>query len=120
MTGVERQLCSRLRRRQQGGFKFRRQVPLGPYVVDFACYAARLVVEVDGPGHDASVDRDAARDGWLEARGFRIMRFTADDVLSGPGDVAETILLACSVPLAPSAGSDGYSTGKLGRGFYGE
>jgi very-short-patch-repair endonuclease len=44
------------------GLKFRRQVPLGPYVVDFACYAARLVVEVDGPGHDASVDRDAARD----------------------------------------------------------
>jgi very-short-patch-repair endonuclease len=52
MTGVERLLWSRLRRRQQGGFKFRRQVPLGPYVVDFACYAARVVVEVDGPGHE--------------------------------------------------------------------
>jgi very-short-patch-repair endonuclease len=53
---VKRLLWSRRRRRQQGGFKFRRPVPLGPYVVDFACYAARLVVEVDGPGHDASVD----------------------------------------------------------------
>ena len=96
MTGVELMVWSGLRQRQLGGHKFRRQVPLGPYVVDFACFAARLVVEVDGPSHDASVEHDAARDAWLEQGGFRVIRFRADDVLQGLSDVLETILLECS------------------------
>ena len=96
MTGVELLLWSRLRRRQLGGHKFRRQVPLGPYVVDFACFAARLVIEVDGPCHDASGDHDAARDAWLDRQSFRVIRFTADEVLQGLSEVLETILWECS------------------------
>jgi hypothetical protein len=98
------------------GLKFRRQVPLGPYVVDFACYAARLVVEVDGPGHDASVDRDAARDCWLEARGSGSCASPQTTSSGGP----EAILVGLLRSVAPSAGSDGYITGRHGRGFYDE
>src|SRR5262249_26252513 len=59
MTGIKLLLWSRLRGHQLGSHKFRRQVPLGPFVVDFACYASRLVVEVDGPAHEASMREDA-------------------------------------------------------------
>ena len=96
MTGVELLLWSRLRRRQLGGYRFRRQVPLGPYVVDFACYARRLVIEVDGPSHDTTVERDAAREEWLKARGFRILHFRAEEVLQGLDGVLESILCECS------------------------
>ena len=96
MTGVERMLWSRLRRRQLGGNKLRRQVPLGPFIVDFACYASRLVIEIDGPAHDATVPQDAARDAYLERIGFRVLRFSADDVPQGLDDVLATILRECN------------------------
>jgi very-short-patch-repair endonuclease len=96
MTGVELLLWSRLRRRQVGGHRFRRQVPLGPYVVDFACYARRLLIEVDGPSHDASLEQDAAREEWLKGQGFRVLRFRADEVLQGLDEVMEIVLSECS------------------------
>jgi len=96
MTGVERLLWSRLRGRQLGGHKFRRQVPLEPFVLDFACYASRLVIEIDGPAHDATVPQDAARDAYLERTGFRVLRFSADDVLQRLDDVLATILRECT------------------------
>jgi len=96
MTGIELLLWSRLRGHQLGGHKFRRQVPLGPFVVDFVCYASRLVVEVDGPAHEASMRQDALRDAYLGSCGFSVLRFSADDVLHRLDDVLRTILRECS------------------------
>ncbi len=72
MTKVEWRVWSRLRGRKVAGYKFRRQVPIGPYFVDFLCNSARLVIEVDGTGHD--VERDDRRDSYMRARGYRVVR----------------------------------------------
>ncbi|HSS95086.1 MAG TPA: DUF559 domain-containing protein, partial [Candidatus Dormibacteraeota bacterium] len=72
-TNVERYVWSRLRNRQVGGFKFRRQFPVGPYFVDFMCLSARLAVEIDGPLHEDESDERKAR--WLASEGYRLLRF---------------------------------------------
>jgi very-short-patch-repair endonuclease len=92
MTGVELMLWSRLRRQQLEGHRFRRQAPIGPYIADFACFQARLLIEIDGPSHDDRVEYDRRRTAWLVRGGFRVLRFAADDVLSRLDDVLETIL----------------------------
>ena len=74
MTDAERRLWSRLRDRRLGGHKFRRQVPIGPYVVDFACAAAKLVVEADGAQHLEETSRDAERTCYLAKLGYRVVR----------------------------------------------
>ncbi len=79
-TTAEELLWARLRNRQLGGHKFRRQVPLGRFIVDLACYDSRLVVEVDGGQHAESEAEDAARTAWLESRGFRVLRFWNNEV----------------------------------------
>ncbi len=92
MTEAERRLWSRLRGRQLHGHKFRRQVPIGPYVVDFACVLERLVVEVDGSQHfDEAPHSDERRAMWLESRGYRVLRFWNGDVLARTDDVVEVI-----------------------------
>ena len=103
MTGVELMLWSRLRRQQLEGHRFRRQAPIGPYIADFACFQARLLIEIDGPSHDDRVEYDRRRTAWLVRGGFRVLRFAADDVLSRLDDVLETILweLADSVRPPP-------------------
>ena len=78
MTHAERLLWSMLRNRTQG-HKFRRQVPRGPYILDFACLSMRLVVELDGSQHCDSA-ADALRDAWLESHGFRVLRFSNEDM----------------------------------------
>jgi very-short-patch-repair endonuclease len=78
---AEIRLWSRLRRRQLEAFRFRRQHPMGPYVVDFFCADAKLVIEVDG-GQHADSKTDDARTRWLEARGYRVIRFWNNDVLA--------------------------------------
>jgi very-short-patch-repair endonuclease len=77
-TSVERRLWQGLRREQVAGFRFRRQVPLGGFIADFACLEARLVVEVDGATHstDQEIERDTARSTALRAQGFDVLRFT--------------------------------------------
>ena len=74
---TERYLWKLLRHRQLEGLKFRRQVPLGPYVVDFLCLRHRLV-EADGPFHDPQ--QDAVRDAWLIGQGFRVLRFPNHEI----------------------------------------
>ena len=96
MTDAERKLWARLRNRQLAGHKFRRQVPLGKFVADFACYDARLVVELDGGQHAGAQyaglgEDDAVRQKWLEDRGFRILRFWNNEVLENMEGVLETI-----------------------------
>ena len=76
MSGTERRVWFRLRHRNVAGYKFRRQVPIGPYFADFACLSARLVVEIDGELHD-DPERDQRKTHYLEARGWRVMRVVA-------------------------------------------
>jgi len=108
MTDAERQLWRCLRLRQLEGYRFRRQVPIGPYVVDFLCLQARLVVEVDG-GQHADAPADRRRDAFLRRRGFRVLRFWNNQVLAQPDAVCEVILrrLADGPPPQPSPARGG-------------
>lgn len=83
LTDAELRLWLRLRNRGLSGHKFRRQVPIGPFIADFVCAEARLVVEIDGSQHfeDVSLFADARRTAWLEAEGYRVLRFNNPDVL---------------------------------------
>lgn len=99
---AEQMLWDLLRGRQISGAKFRRQHPIDAYIADFACVAARLVVEIDGRSHDA-VDQavyDEGRTRKLNERGWRVLRVRDDDVLSNAPAVAE--LIAQSLRAAPS------------------
>ena len=80
-TPAERRLWQGLRRHQVNGLKFRRQVPLGPYIADFYCASAKLVIEVDGISHINS-DSDSIRDAWMGQRGIRVVRVGNRDVLA--------------------------------------
>ncbi|MGE0737231.1 MAG: endonuclease domain-containing protein [Alphaproteobacteria bacterium] len=91
LTDAEKRLWNRLRRKQVDGYRFRRQVPLGFYIVDFACLEARLVVEVDGGQHAVDAARDGVRDAWLVANGFRVLRFWNNDVLGNTDGVLAEI-----------------------------
>ncbi len=86
MTDAERKLWFALRDRRFTGFKFRRQVPIGQFIVDFACFEARLVIEVDGGQHAESL-RDRHRDHWFAANGFRVLCFWNNEVLPNPDGV---------------------------------
>ena len=91
MTEPEQRLWSYLRRRNLGGHRFRRQFPIGDYVVDFVCLRQRLIVEVDGSQHAEREVEDAVRTAWLVARGFRVIRFWNYDVMSNIEGVCEEI-----------------------------
>ena len=82
MTPAEKALWNSLRGRQLDGLKFRRQHPLGPFVVDFCCPERSLIVEVDGAIHDDQAEYDATRTEMLEEFGYRIIRFQNDEVLN--------------------------------------
>lgn len=90
MTDAEKMLWRELRMRQFDAHKFRRQFPLGPYIVDFVCLDARLIIEVDGGQHQESPE-DRRRDAWLSAQGFRVLRFWNNDVMNDLYAVSERI-----------------------------
>lgn len=92
-TKAENLLWQALRRSQLEGLKFKRQVPLDGYILDFVCFDARLIVEVDG-GQHAESRRDAARDSHFESQGFRTIRFWNDEVEQRLDDVCPAILRA--------------------------
>lgn len=94
LTDAEAILWRRLRRKELDRYRFRRQQPIGPYVVDFFCAEAKLIVELDGGQHNeaASLVRDARRTEWLEARGYRALRFWNNQVREQLDGVLETIL----------------------------
>jgi very-short-patch-repair endonuclease len=102
MTDAEHRLWYRLRAHRFEGYRFRRQVPVGPYVVDFACVGRKLVVEVDGGQHADNL-RDKARDDYLRARGFRVLRFWNNDVLTNTQGVLEMIFSALEQSPSPGA-----------------
>ncbi|HLX15448.1 MAG TPA: endonuclease domain-containing protein [Bradyrhizobium sp.] len=80
MTDAERKLWFALKDRRFATFKFRRQVPIGPYIADFLCFELRLIIEIDGGQHADSV-REIERDNWLARNEFRVVRFWNNDVL---------------------------------------
>jgi very-short-patch-repair endonuclease len=92
-TESERKLWSLLRTRQIAGLRFRRQQPIGPYIVDFYCSAAKLVIELDGDQHgaDKAVGYDAARTAWLSAHGYTVLRFPNRDVFQNPHVIMDAI-----------------------------
>ena len=92
-TPPERLLWSRLKRGQLGGYKFRRQHPLGSYISDFYCHEASLVVEVDGAMHAGDrKHKDAIRDSWMDARRIAVLRVRAVDVFGDLDNVLSSIL----------------------------
>jgi len=99
-TPAEQRLWRCLRSRSLHGFKFVRQEPIGPYVVDFVCREKRLIIEVDGSQH-AESKRDAARDQWLVDRRYRVLRFWNNEVLGNIEGVWNVIFAAASAATPP-------------------
>jgi very-short-patch-repair endonuclease len=102
-TEAERMLWAKLKGYQLAGLKFRRQEPIGTYIVDFVCFEKKIVIEVDGGQHgtESIRQKDAERTLWLEGEGFRILRFWNNDVLTNMEGVLEIIKRAvdCEYPL---------------------
>ena len=99
-TAAERKLWRYLCFRSLAGFKFVRQEPIGPYVVDFVCREQRLVIEVDG-GQHADNKRDAVREQWLVKHRYRVLRFWNNEVLGNIEGVWDTIFAAVSAAAPP-------------------
>lgn len=97
-TEAEAKLWSILRGQRLGGLKFKRQEQFGDYIVDFVCFGSRLIVEADGSQH-AATEGDAVRDTWLQAQGFRVLRFWNNEILGNVDGVARVILDAAQPPL---------------------
>jgi very-short-patch-repair endonuclease len=105
MTDAERKLWSLLRRKQLQGFRFRRQIPIGRYVADFACMSQHLIVELDGGRHAERVECDQHRTAWLAKIGYRVLRFWNGEVFTNTDGVVETIRLALLDPPPPLKGT---------------
>ncbi|MCL1636041.1 endonuclease domain-containing protein [Luteimonas sp. SX5] len=93
-TDAEALLWRHFRGKRFSGFKFRRQQPIGPYIVDFVCLRCRVVVEADGGQHSDALEYDAVRTAWLEAQGFRVLRFWNNDILQRIEAVLDSVLKA--------------------------
>ena len=103
MTRPEFILWERLRIRQPGQPIFRRQHPIGPYILDFFCFRARLAIEIDGQSHDMGdrPRRDLERDAYLVREGIRTMRYQASEVMADPDGVANGIMDAARATSVP-------------------
>ncbi len=97
-TAPEAKLWQALRNGRVAGFKFRRQHPIGRYIVDFYCESEKLIVEIDGDSHAgaAAEARDADRTAWLMEQSYRMIRFTNEDVHKRLDAVIEAIFLECA------------------------
>ena len=97
-TDAEKRLWLHLRAHRHVGHKFKRQQPIGHYIVDFACFDARLVIEIDGGQHADAARSDSIRDAWLAREGFRVLRFWNNEVLENTEGVMQEILLSLQAP----------------------
>ena len=108
MTDTERKLWRGLRMRQMHGHKFRRQFPLGSYIVDFVCLEARLIIEVDGGQHADEENGDTQRDAWLTDQKFRVLRYWNNQVLNELdavlADIARVVEVLPPIPAFPRKG----------------
>jgi len=94
-TPAEKKLWEILRNRKLSGYKFRRQHPLGPFIVDFYCDEARLVIELDGNIHKQQKEYDVARGRWLEENGYRVLRFGNEMMEKDKEGTLTDILIPC-------------------------
>jgi len=110
MTPAEKMLWGALRDRQLGGFKFRRQYPLGPFITDFYCAEKRLVLEIDGDIHDLLKEQDEQRTRQFKEFCYRVIRFRNEEIEANIGLVLMKILEACQLPspkIGRRAGDEG-------------
>ena len=114
MTLAERKLWQVLKQRQLDGHRFRRQHPFGPYIADFACLEAGIVIEVDGGQHQRS-EEDRCRDRYMRAAGFKVLRFWNNDVLANLQGVcaviAQVLSERCPHPSLPPQAEEGADQG---------
>jgi len=117
LTDAERVMWNELRAHRLNGASFRRQKPIGPYIVDFVCDAANLVIEIDGGQHyePQGIERDARRDRYLAFEGYNVLRFNNHDVLTNKAGVLETITTALQTK-APSLTSPARGGGEETEG----
>jgi very-short-patch-repair endonuclease len=119
-TEAEKAVWALVRAHRLQGASFRRQIPIGPYIVDFVSHGARLVIEVDGGQHfeDKHLKADARRDAFLASKGYRVLRFTNLDVLKKREGVFETIVEALKkspLPNPPPQAGEGTGQGEAHR-----
>jgi very-short-patch-repair endonuclease len=105
-TTAELKFWYQVRDRRLEGFKFKRQVPIGPYIADFICIERRLIVEIDG-GQHAESEHDLKRDAFLTAEGYRVLRFWNFDVLTNMDGVIDMVIAALGAPPHPALSPDG-------------
>ncbi|MGH6653264.1 MAG: endonuclease domain-containing protein [Sphingopyxis sp.] len=106
-TPAERALWAQLSNRRIAGIRFNRQFPIGPFICDFVSRSAKLVIEVDGGQHAVDVEKDQSRTAYLEAQGYRVIRFWNNDVLDrieGVVSEIEAVLETCPPPAPPING----------------
>jgi very-short-patch-repair endonuclease len=116
-TSAEQQLWQALRGGKLAGLKFRRQHPVGHFILDFYCAAHKLVIEVDGGVHDTQIEYDAARTTQLEEHGYKILRFTNEVVLHQIETVLTEILQAAEPHSVRETEEPPAPSPKLGRGL---
>ncbi|MDH5767328.1 MAG: endonuclease domain-containing protein [Gammaproteobacteria bacterium] len=97
LTDAEKILWQKLRNRQLNGYKFKRQVPIDHFIVDFICSSARLIIELDGGQHAEQVNYDQKRSEYLKSKGFTVIRFWNNEVLQNLEGVLDTLTLALSL-----------------------
>lgn len=101
-TDVERMLWQHLRAKRFSNWKFKRQQPIGFYIVDFVCFEARLIIELDGAQHADQLEYDAKRTAWLESQGFVVLRFWNNEVIENQEGVMQHIFnWLCTHTLSP-------------------
>jgi very-short-patch-repair endonuclease len=118
MTDAEKHLWYHLRDRRLAGYKFRRQVPIGPFIADFLCLTEKVIVEIDGGQHALNKDADRQRTSFLNRRGFRVVRFWNNEVFAEKEAVLSRILAALSSSAPhpdPLPGGEGGSDLRLER-----
>jgi very-short-patch-repair endonuclease len=93
-TNAETLIWTALRGARLQGFKFKRQQPIGTYIVDFVCFENSLIIEIDGGQHGDEVSKDRERSNWLRRQGFRVLRFWNNEVMERKDDVLESIIRA--------------------------
>lgn len=111
-TDTEKRLWLHLRAKRFDGLKFRRQEPIGKYIVDFVCYEKLVIIECDGSQHIANSQKDQIRDRWFEDQGYRILRFWDYEILQNIDEVLEKIYQVCKLVTLPPTPSH------RGRGEY--
>ncbi|MBI2336784.1 MAG: endonuclease domain-containing protein [Deltaproteobacteria bacterium] len=101
-TDTENRLWYHLRAKRFSGLKFRRQEPIGDYIVDFVCYEKRLIIECDGGQHAEQTVEDQQRDQWFQKQGYKVLRFWNREVLTNTSEILERIYQACEGLKSPS------------------